>query len=251
MPGLAGLTVFGPITTEAHLTDLDDNFSNINTIISRANTYSNYLVDAGAANTYVVTLPAGITGTLSAGLLLQFKASNANTGASSLDFNGNGAKSIVNMNGTPLVIGQIPAGAVISVIYDGTNFQMMGMLGASGINPVCRSLSRDISLASGNVSYTNFGGTPRLCHFMATTGAANVCSWGYDDGVNPFTMYNNGTVSAGSFAAVSGASLLLEASGGNQTLGYIQSFDADGITIHYDKAGTPTGTASILVSVFF
>jgi hypothetical protein len=48
---------------------------------------------------------------------------NANTGASTLTYNGT-TKSIVNQEGSALIPGQIPAGSVNAVVYDGTSFQL-------------------------------------------------------------------------------------------------------------------------------
>ena len=98
-------------------------------LISNYNTFSNYLVDSGAANAYVVTFPAGTTGSLAAGLLVNFKAGADNTGASTLAANGMTAKSITNYDASALAAGQIKAGAIVSVIYDGTQFKLAGQPG--------------------------------------------------------------------------------------------------------------------------
>jgi len=108
---------------------LDTNFA----LISNYNTFSNYLVDSGAANAYVVTFPAGTTGSLAAGLLINFKAGADNTGASTLAVNGMTAKNITNYDATALAAGQIKAGAIVSVIYDGTQFKLAGQPG--GVAP--------------------------------------------------------------------------------------------------------------------
>ena len=93
-------------------------------LISNYNTFSNYLVDSGVANVYVVTFPVGTTGSLAAGLLVNFKAGADNTGASTLAVNGMTAKNITNYDATALAAGQIKAGAIVSVIYDGTQIQV-------------------------------------------------------------------------------------------------------------------------------
>lgn len=60
------------------------------------------------------------------GQIFHFKAANANTGASTLNVNSVGAKTIVKDVNTALASGDISQNEVISVIYDGTNFQMVG-----------------------------------------------------------------------------------------------------------------------------
>lgn len=87
---------------------------------------NNYAADAGAANAYVVTLtPAPAA--LNAGLIVRFKAANANTGAATLNVNGLGAKNIVHRDGSALLSGEIVTGAICEAIYDGTQFILYGV----------------------------------------------------------------------------------------------------------------------------
>lgn len=101
----------------------------------------NYAVDSGAANAYVVTLTPAL-GAYTAGTLVQFKATNANTTASTVNVNGLGAKSIKKLGGsTDLVSGDIAAGMIVELEYDGTNFLML--------NPVANA-----PLTAGNIGTT-------------------------------------------------------------------------------------------------
>lgn len=84
-----------------------------------------YAADTGTANAYVMTLSPAPT-VYTAGAQYRFKATNANTGASTLNINSLGVKSIVRSGGGALSGGDIKAGAMIVVIYDGTNFIMIG-----------------------------------------------------------------------------------------------------------------------------
>jgi hypothetical protein len=86
------------------------------------------LADSGAANAYVVTYTDNTAITYASGLRLTFKATYANTGASTLNVNGLGVKSIVTITGAALNAGDIPAGGIVEVIYNGTSFQMVGAL---------------------------------------------------------------------------------------------------------------------------
>lgn len=98
-------------------------------LIANYNTFSNYLVDTGAANAYVVTLPASTTASLVAGLAIQFKAASDNTTASTLNVNGVGVKNITNYDASALTAGQIKNGGIVSVIYDGTQFKLASQPG--------------------------------------------------------------------------------------------------------------------------
>lgn len=85
-----------------------------------------YTTSTSAANTYTATLspvPAAYT----EGMLTFVKFTNANTGAATINFNSLGAKSIKHLDGSALAASDIAAGTVALLIYDGTNFQMIGL----------------------------------------------------------------------------------------------------------------------------
>jgi len=83
-----------------------------------------YAADAGAANAYAVTLAPALTAHIT-GMPIYFKALNTNTGASTVNVCGLGAVSIKRLNGAALQAGDIQAGAIICVAYDGTYYQML------------------------------------------------------------------------------------------------------------------------------
>lgn len=113
---VTGLTVFGS-NTSGTTTQLDNNFTACTTALNDYNTYKNYLSDTGAANAYVVTLPASTTGALSDGLQIQVKFSASNSGASVLNYNATGNANVVNQDGTALVSNQILANAILPLQY--------------------------------------------------------------------------------------------------------------------------------------
>lgn len=83
-----------------------------------------YAADTGAANAYVVALTPTVS-SYTAGFRCAVKAANTNTGTSTLNAGG-GAVTIKKLNGTTnLVAGDIVAGQIFVVEYDGTNFQMI------------------------------------------------------------------------------------------------------------------------------
>jgi hypothetical protein len=75
-------------------------------------------VDTGAPNAYAVAAPVAV------GRPFQFKALNANTGASTLSAAAISPASLVNANGSSLAASQLQAGAVGEVTYDGTQFTL-------------------------------------------------------------------------------------------------------------------------------
>lgn len=78
-----------------------------------------------------VTLDSSVT-SYPTGMLVAFKNTSANTGAVSLNINSLGAKSIKKANGNNLVSGNLKAGGVYQVRYDGSNFILLGEGGEYG-----------------------------------------------------------------------------------------------------------------------
>lgn len=87
--------------------------------------------DTGAADAYVIAPSFPIT-VYAAYQAFQFKAANANTGTSTLAVSGLAAKTIKHLDGTNLLAGDILAGQIVEVMYDGTNFQLLSATGLRG-----------------------------------------------------------------------------------------------------------------------
>lgn len=79
--------------------------------------------DAGSANAYVINPSIAPAGYIS-GQVFRFKAGAANTGSASLNVSSLGAITIYKITNTALSSGDIKAGQMISVVYDGSAFQM-------------------------------------------------------------------------------------------------------------------------------
>ena len=88
------------------------------------------LTTTGAANAYLLTLNAAYAAYF-AGMTFTAKFHADNTGATTINVNTIGVKSIVNADGGALNAGQIKNGGVYRLTYDGTNFQIVGA-GATG-----------------------------------------------------------------------------------------------------------------------
>jgi len=147
---------FAGSTSAIPLVYLDQDFSTISNATNDLATYSNYVADTGVANAYIANYPANIvTTTVSAGLRLQFKAANANTGASTLNVQVNsvsiGSGSIKLTDGSALPANTIVANAVVDVLYDGTSFQLLS--DSSGGKEVITDLS-----VTGNLTVTGTTG---------------------------------------------------------------------------------------------
>ena len=152
---------FATATTTIPLSQLDSNFSTLSGAVNDANTYSNYAVDTGVVNAYVVTF-SSLTTTYTAGLRIQFKTSIANTGASTINVNGQGVKNIVYPNGSALGPGSIPAGAINDIIYDGTQFLLLSTGGYLNVPQVSKGTGYTLTRAEVGkyVEFTN--GSPTI-----------------------------------------------------------------------------------------
>jgi len=98
--------------------------------------------DSGSANTYAIALTPAVTAYV-AGQVFHFKAANASSGASTLNVNALGAKNIKKKNDQDIAAGDIEQNAIVSVIYDGTSFQMLSQLGTSAGSMSSWTLSGD------------------------------------------------------------------------------------------------------------
>lgn len=85
---------------------------------------------ASGTDDYIATI-VGIT-TLTEGLSLKIKFTNANTEAATLNINALGAKAIQKSNGGALSSGNIKAGQIAHLVYTGSVFQLLGEGGEYG-----------------------------------------------------------------------------------------------------------------------
>lgn len=80
-----------------------------------------YAADTGAANAYVVALTPALPADI-VGMPVRFRAAHANTGASTINVSGT-VRSIKKQVNQALAAGDILAGEIVEVIWDGTNYQ--------------------------------------------------------------------------------------------------------------------------------
>ena len=106
------------------------------TDITVSGTYPSFTIDSTAAtgmqggqasgtDTYTVSIP-GVTG-YNTNDAYAIGFTNANTGASTININGLGAVNIAKNNTVPIIGGDIAPNQQFIAIYDGTNFQILGV----------------------------------------------------------------------------------------------------------------------------
>jgi len=122
---------------------------NVGTVVQ--NSTQMYLTAVAGTNTITATLPAPFSA-YAAGQKFHFIAAAANTGAVTININSVGAKSITKNGTTPLATGDITAGAAYIVMYDGTEFQLLGGVGANGgVNQLTQANGYTVAAGTGQV----------------------------------------------------------------------------------------------------
>lgn len=120
---------------------------------------SGYGVTTGTANTYAVTLiPAP---TLTDGICIAVKINMTNTGASTLNLNSLGAKSIVNSYGSAVTSGDLVSGNAYTLRYNGASFVIQG----AGVTTTEKTawngkIDKSIIDAAGDLIYGTADNTP-------------------------------------------------------------------------------------------
>lgn len=89
-----------------------------------------YAVAAGSANALTATL-SPVPASYTAGLGILLKIATTNTGAATLNVNGLGAVAITRADLSPVQAGDLVAGAIVRLHYDGTQFQVGGLVSSN------------------------------------------------------------------------------------------------------------------------
>lgn len=96
-----------------------------------------YLTSVAGTNTITAVAAVGMTA-YATGQKFTFVSAGANTGAATININSIGAKALTKNGATALSAGDIPSGAAVEVVYDGTQFQVVSAM------PVVTPTSGDV-----------------------------------------------------------------------------------------------------------
>ena len=118
---VANLPMGGFVHTNVGNATLRTNYPSAGQVQDSALTY---LSSIAGTNTITATAPVSMSA-YATGQEFTFVAANSNTGGVTININSIGAKSITKNGTTALAVGDIIAGAIINVVYDGTQFQMV------------------------------------------------------------------------------------------------------------------------------
>src|ERR1017187_2597955 len=103
-----------------------------------------FVITTGSANAYVAA-PSPASASYVAGQIFNIKANFTNTGASTINVSAIGAQAIKRIDGSALIGGEIVSGSIYTLIYDGTNFVMVGKL----------SVPQEAETPSGTINSSN------------------------------------------------------------------------------------------------
>lgn len=108
--------------------------NNLNSHMADYVRHPGYAIASGSANTYSVTLSPAPT-TYLEGMAIAVKINVDNTGASTINVNGLGSKTIKKPNGSDVSAGNLKAGSIFTLRFNGTNFILQGEGGAGTAQP--------------------------------------------------------------------------------------------------------------------
>lgn len=161
-----------------------------------------YAADAGASDTYAITL-SPVPTSYATGMQVIFKANTVNTGAATLNVNSLGAKTIVKNVSTTLEDGDIQASQICTVVYDGTNFvlqnptQRTGFLASGAPGTVTTNATATVLTYTlpANTLQTNKGVRIRISIIGTITTTNNGATYtiSYGGTTIGFTGYQGGT----------------------------------------------------------
>ena len=121
--------------------------------------FSTYNLLSSVAGTNSITATATPTATsYQAGATYSFIAANTNTGATTISIDGLVAKSITKNGSVALTAGDIQAGKMMLIEYDGTVFQLMNNIvyGSALTNATINSLTSPLTVANGGTGAATF-----------------------------------------------------------------------------------------------
>ncbi len=169
----------------------------------------NYYTDTGAANAYVITASPAPSAYV-AGMRFSIVIANANTGASTLNVNGLGTKSITKRDLSALSANNLLANFVAEVIYDGTQFQLLNYPTSAG--DIILVESKVVS-GSANVDFVSIGGYKKyklIFQNLANNTATNT-------GLLRFSTDNGSSFLSGASAYYGANNIVSDTSGGAAT----------------------------------
>lgn len=200
---------------------LSDNFNFLNAQINDSGAgFTNYAPDTGTANNLIVTL-ASAPVAYEAGMMVCTVPAFTSTGASVINVNALGNIPIVNPANVALQGGEISANALLTLVYDGTSFRIIGpcilaanfpSVGSQSVN--CAgytsiSISINYAVASSTLTLNHLGtGVPIFIVLTNSVGGASAFGIGATNAqgaaVTTVSVLQSGQANGTTFTAANG-----------------------------------------------
>jgi hypothetical protein len=194
----------------------------------------NYAVDAGLANAYVATFGQGLVTAYEAGLVVRLKISNTNTGACTINLNELGARNIRRANGATPLPGDLTAGQIVVLTYDGAYFQ----LAASGTAEDAQAAAAGAATATAQavIATTQAGNAStsaaQAAGYAAALSATSTSSLLVAIGSKAFTTQAGKAFGIGQFVIAASA-----ANPANYMVGQVTAYSGTALTLNVTKIG--------------
>jgi hypothetical protein len=217
--------------------------------IIRGKFYNDYAASATGNDAYAITISPAITA-YAAGQVFTFKADVANTAAATLNVSGLGAKTIKKQGNRDLATGDIIAGQMVMVEYDGTDMQLLSAQAGTRVKVV----NSTRTTGTGTQSITGVGFKPRLVEIKASKTVNGISSnpngmfsIGSYDGTTQGCIYFGvpSTNNVGTGASTSAAVFMYDQ--GNDFVGTLGNFGNDGFDIVW--TGTSISTNLVITCI--
>ena len=228
----------------------------VNPSTQRGRAYNDYAADAGVSDAYAITVTPAITA-YATGQVFTFKANTANTGAATLAVSGLAAKDIRKNVSAVLATGDILASQILTVVYDGTNFQVVSKVSPtqSMVATIVRnSGSATKNLADADAATTvvahGLGVAPVKVRMRTLTSSTTI--FVVADGTWANSAYTERDLfsdNAGNPVANVSTSYILNLKGVGTSSAFQTAtiaVDATNLTLTWAKTNAPTGTITIL-----
>lgn len=192
------------------------------------------------ASSTTITVPSGATSIYQIGDKIR------------LQNNGSGTylyMTVTNVASTLLTVsGDAVPNATLTDIYYSHAGNPLGAPVTTGLSSKIITATRDLTAASGDVSYTGVGFQPTaIIAFAALGGGTEGQSWGFTDSSAAEQGITRGSNGLGYTAA---ALCSIEQASGALQSAVLKQYDSLGFTLTWTKTGTPTGTASLFFICF-
>lgn len=188
---IAGLVATNPVGATDAKSAGDDHLRMIKDVLQRTFPDCSHLYiakdSAGSANTYTISLTTTAPSAYVKYMQVLFEVVATNTGASTLNVAGLGAKSLVNSDGSALAPNQLVAGQMAMAMYDGTNFVLLANPNTrAGFEPI--GAAQDLASAT-EAEFTDLS-ADYLLYMMVLTGVVPTTDNAY---FNWFVSTDNGS----------------------------------------------------------